>query len=387
MNEIDGSPEKKLVLETTIQAKEFSIYKNSNNNIKFHANTEKAYEGVIKKEFIEHYLITGEALDWPSYIKAICKYIKEKYNYVQDSEAINKNYVLIIDEINRGNISQIFGELITLIEDDKRLGKEEALEVILPYSKEKFGVPPNLYIIGTMNTSDRSVEALDAALRRRFSFEEMRPKPELINPSMILQRLWIKHYKLEWDDPIWIKAENDFLKLFDANILDRKKYEEEDSKVLKEDVSKTFDGIIKYNGINLEELLKTINKRIEKLIDKDHQIGHSYFMSVFSLDELMSIFYNKIIPLLQEYFYGDFGKMGLVLGEGFLRKKNWDKTTDQFAEFFHESSDDFDDRDVFEIIDYRNRLQPKFIKLKNKVADIELTFEKALKLLMNQPIE
>ncbi|MDV7187424.1 AAA family ATPase [Lutibacter sp. TH_r2] len=206
--------------------------------------------------------------------------------------------VLIIDEINRGNISQIFGELITLIEKDKRMGNSEALEVKLPYSKKEFGVPPNLYIIGTMNTADRSVEALDTALRRRFVFKEMMPKPELIKT---------------------------------------------------EGKSGEIEGIIE--NIDLEKLLITINKRIEKLIDRDHKIGHSYFLSVDSLDKLKDCFENKIVPLLQEYFFGDYGKIGLVLGEGFF-ENNQENENNVFANFSinNYDADSLSERQVFHLL-------------------------------------
>lgn len=179
------------------------------------------------------------------------------------------NYVLIIDEINRGNIANIFGELITLIEDSKRAGEKEAISVKLPYSKETFSVPNNLYIIGTMNTADRSVEALDSALRRRFVFEEMMPCPDLLK---------------------------------DVNV-------------------KNLD-------ISLKDLLETINGRIEILKDREHQIGHSYFMGFVKVEaceieaeKLLPVFKNNIIPLLQEYFYGDYEKILLVLGDGFIERK------------------------------------------------------------------
>lgn len=187
----------------------------------------------------------------PGIFKQICERAKEE-------KAIN-NYVLIIDEINRGNVANIFGELITLIEEDKRLGKKEQLTVKLPYSGEEFGVPSNLYIIGTMNTADRSVEALDTALRRRFSFEEMMPKPELL-----------QDYKIS-------------------------------------SVNHT-----------LADILYTINSRIEVLKDRDHLIGHSYFMKVNTEEDLKNVFFDKIIPLLQEYFYGDYEKILMVLGDGFI---------------------------------------------------------------------
>ena len=204
--------------------------------------------------------------------------------------------LLIIDEINRGNVSSIFGELITLIEKDKRAGCDEELEVTLPYSKEPFKVPSNVYIIGTMNTADRSIEALDTALRRRFSFKEFPPKPYLIKT---------------------------------------------------EGASSKNNGIV--DGIDLETLLNTINTRIEKLIDKDHKIGHSYFLKVDNKEKLVHSFKNEIIPLLEEYFYGDYGKIGLVLGSSFVEKINHDF---DFANFEHYDADiqsDLKEKAVFRI--------------------------------------
>jgi AAA domain (dynein-related subfamily) len=266
---------------------------------------------------------TGVGIYYPAILEKL-----NQYQPTAEAKKEEKPFVLIIDEINRGNVSQIFGELITLIEEDKRLGKPEALEVTLPYSKEKFGVPPNLYIIGTMNTADRSVEALDAALRRRFSFEEM---PAIHN-------------------------------------LPQLDYE--------------------YAGIKINTLLETINKRIEKLLDKDHAIGHAYFMLKDNEqveDKIPNAFYKNIIPLLQEYFFGDYGKIGMVLGEGFVQKKIWTtKGENAFAYFNTETSSDFDDRDVYEIIKY-TKAETKTIIVKNKAVDFN--FEKAIRLLMNQEVE
>jgi hypothetical protein len=202
-------------------------------------------------------------------------------------------YALFIDEINRGNVANIFGELITLIEPDKREGMDNELSVKLPYSKTIFSVPNNLDIIGTMNTADRSVEALDTALRRRFEFEEMLPDSSLL------------------------------------------------SKIICED-------------IKLDRMLNTINGRIEKLLDKDHQIGHSYFMnssSELSIEDLQGIFNNKIMPLLQEYFYGDFGKIGLVLGNSFI-KENKEKI--DFSKFPYDDHDLIDERKVYQLSDIEN---------------------------------
>jgi 5-methylcytosine-specific restriction endonuclease McrBC GTP-binding regulatory subunit McrB len=274
----------------------------------------------------------GTDISWTTNYYAVFKAIKDFEKSIASSaveqKAIEpKKYVLIIDEINRGNVSQIFGELITLIEDDKRIGKPEALEATLAYSKERFAIPPNLYLIGTMNTADRSVEALDTALRRRFTFEEIPP-----------------NYELEELDYEFAEA-------------------------------------------NVSEILRTINKRIEKLLDKDHLIGHSYFILKDEEDaeeKLINSFYKSIIPLLQEYFFGDFGKIGLVLGNGFVELKNWDDKIDSFADFQHESSSDLSGKEVYKIVDYRDRNLNYSIDInKNK---IKMDFEKAVKLLMKKEI-
>lgn len=258
---------------------------------------------------------------------------KDFYQFALKKGALNpsdeqKNYVLIIDEINRGNVSQIFGELITLIEEDKRLGKKEALEVTLPYSKEKFGVPSNIYIIGTMNTADRSIEALDTALRRRFSFTEMPPR-------------------------------------YDLDELD---YE--------------------FAGTTGKEILETINARIEKLLDRDHLIGHSFFLKKEDEDaktKLKDSFYRNIIPLLQEYFFGDYAKIGAVLGSGFVKIKEEKENEKLFAEFEGFESGDYLERSTYQIIDYR-QAETQYSIEKDKVS-IAMDFEKAIKLLMNASID
>ena len=193
-------------------------------------------------------------------------YLKEQGIGILDGikKVKSENYVLIIDEINRGNISKIFGELITLIEPSKRSGNAEKLSVSLSYSGKPFSVPDNLYIIGTMNTADRSLATMDTALRRRFDFVEMMPTPDLLENKAV-------------------------------------------------------------NGIDLTELLKTLNQRIEVLYDREHALGHAFFMPVKQLidsgkdeeafSELVSVFKNKIIPLLQEYFFEDWQKIRLVLGD------------------------------------------------------------------------
>lgn len=176
-------------------------------------------------------------------------------NNIRNKEIFNFNgkdkFVLIIDEINRGNISKIFGELLTLLEEDKRITRENQVTCKLTYTKENFSLPPNLYILGTMNTADRSIALLDIALRRRFDFIEMMPDTSMLEPI---------------------------------------------------------------EDVNLSQMLDIINNRIEYFYDRDHMIGHAYLTNVEKIEDISKVLKNKIIPLLQEYFYDDFEKIGLILG-------------------------------------------------------------------------
>lgn len=270
------------ILSIEMAKSNFVITKINSNNIFFEKKSGSNKHNLVistLRELYEEKRIMKSGL--ASYYYPIIDKLKSYVVPKKDQE--KKNYVLIIDEINRGNVSAIFGELITLLEPDKRLGQKEAISVTLPYSQTDFGIPSNLHIIGTMNTADRSVEALDSALRRRFSFKEIMPDPDIIAGRTVNTELGA--------------------------------------------------------SIALSDILKTINQRIELLLDRDHTIGHSYFFKVNSLNDLANVFNNKIIPLLQEYFYGDYGKIGLVLGSGFVTKKN--NAAVEFAKFEYENAQDF----------------------------------------------
>jgi hypothetical protein len=216
-------------------------------------NIERAYRGEDEKSMYNY-----------SYVRAVLAHVKQAYNVPDYAPGLAKKpYVLIIDEINRGNIASIFGELITLLEPSKRHGRDEALQATLAYTTEggaAFTVPDNLYLIGTMNTADRSLARVDTALRRRFEFVPMYPVPS------------------ELDD-------------------------------------------VEVEGVNLGKLLRTMNERIEVLYDRDHLLGHAYFMHMKqnpakrTIAQLAEVFRNKILPLLEEYFFEDWQKIRLVLGD------------------------------------------------------------------------
>ena len=207
-----------------------------------------------------------------------------------------RSHVLIIDEINRGNVARVFGELITLIEDDKREGAANTAISRLPYSRGLFSVPRNLFLVGTMNTADRSVEALDTALRRRFSFIETPPRPSLLST-----------------------------------------------------------GDFAIAELDLGALLATINRRIERLLDRDHQIGHAYFLTIHEADDalgaLRQVFRDRVLPLLREYFYNDAAKVGLVLGSAFVSTVTDDFA---FAAFDEDAAGRYDEKREYAFTDPRS---------------------------------
>ena len=247
------------------------------------------------EEFIEGIrpVLSGEKKDDGSELRYILKPGIFKSFCEKAEKDEGKPYIFIIDEINRGNISKIFGELITLIEDTKRKGADDQQSAVLPYSGDPFSVPKNVILVGTMNTADRSIALMDTALRRRFKFFEVQPNYD----------------------------------------------------VLRE---------IDVAGINIAEMVKKINRRIEVLLDREHAIGHSYFMELQkrpAIEELASVFENRVIPLLQEYFFDDYEKIRLVLADNQKADKNIQFITECGDEefLFGPDYDDYDTIKTFSI--------------------------------------
>lgn len=293
----DNNPEKYFELPNT---KYFIQYRNGRTfRIKFDGMSKNHKDYPVSIDNIEKLYKTSIADEIynSAYVKAILNYLKSQglEDYKEKDEKTNSPYIIIIDEINRGNVSKIFGELITLIEPSKRIGELEELRVILPYSKKEFGVPKNVYIIGTMNTADRSITSLDTALRRRFEFIEMMP-----------------------------------------------------------DVSKLS---MDCEGINLQELLKAINTRIEYLLDREKTIGHAFFVSVENLEDLKKVFQNKIIPLLQEYFYNDYALINEVLNDNGMIFE--DKKDDKYLQKIKNLDSVNSERSIYNIASFDDKIWDK----------------------------
>lgn len=271
----------------------FGICVNANKNLNVLTGSNFKKNGSLTKDNIKAFLDDDE--DAPNYLqcyyKGVIKELEDKFGLKKEtSDEPLKPHVFIIDEINRGNISKIFGELITLIEPTKRIGAKEGMKVRLPYSNNEFGVPENVYIIGTMNTADRSIALMDTALRRRFDFVEMMPRPDIL------------------------------------------------------------DGVV-VDGVDVKVMLETINKRIEVLYDREHTIGHAFFTKLLdpenqNIEVLAEIFRNKVIPLLKEYFYENYEKIQKVLGLAFVKQND--------AVKFADGTSSDDELKTYEVIDSEN---------------------------------
>lgn len=264
VEQMEAADDERLEMQTTRGKRFLAHYDEGPTFLVYPAsNPDLAHGYTGSMEAVRSLYLTGEkkGLYNASYVQGMLDYLKAHCElpeqYAPATPAERKPFVLIIDEINRGNVSRIFGELITLIETSKREGSAEALSVLLPYSKQAFSVPDNVYIIGTMNTADRSLASLDVALRRRFEFVEMLPDPALL------------------------------------------------------------DGVV-VEGVVVSDLLRVMNQRIEVLLDREHCLGHAFFMPLkedASLECLADIFRRKVLPLLQEYFFEDWQRIQWVLND------------------------------------------------------------------------
>lgn len=313
---------------------------------------------IIKDCIIENIDNQGKQLDRNTIyqlkfrVNDLFEKIQDKVGYTFDDlpnkitckDLSEKPYILIIDEINRGNISKILGELITLIEPSKRIGASEeekargigneSLKVTLPYSNESFGAPSNLYIIGTMNTADRSIALLDTALRRRFEFVEMMPQPEL------LKNIWIVKDTEQRDN---------------------------ENQVIPENRIEELDEYMSEKSNCLYKILISINNRIEFLLDREHTIGHAFFFEKakfykkdklewyeLTLESLKEIFVKKIIPLLQEYFYDDYAKIDAVLNGNKMIEITEVKVSSLFSK--KDKDLELDDKKIYKITPFENEI-------------------------------
>lgn len=375
----------------------FSYLKHQSNEVKieetyFHFNGEDQHI-ICGENFIVNYEVVSKTLDdkyskpYPSYdalkkyydnnfkdysqIDFLKKLQKEGYfdaisRIVQNPEIPNPPYILVIDEINRGNISKIFGELITLIEPSKRIGADEELRATLPYSQESFGVPSNLYIIGTMNTADKSITNLDTALRRRFNFVEMMPDAEILKYS----------YMVTYDKDN--KTNEDFYPDEDKYYFDNQKYcNEMDYDYIKED---------EHSGIILFNILNSINQRIEFLLGREKLIGHANFITEakffdhtewkgdeefggeaswyhIPLPTLKRIFQNKIIPLLQEHCNNDYAMIDIILNGNKMIFEKPKPSGTRFEKYINEMG--HEDRKIYGITPYDDDL---WLDIKTYVA-------------------
>ncbi|ENX8948542.1 AAA family ATPase [Campylobacter jejuni] len=281
--------------------------------------TYRDVEWILKDKIIDIYKLNHNTklnLDtvyklWRISVNDILEEIKKQYSnemsIIETIDNTKKKFVIIIDEINRGNVSKIFGELITLIEPSKRIGEKEEIKVKLPYSGKEFGVPKNVYIIGTMNTADRSITSLDTALRRRFEFVEMMPNPNVLSDNC--------------------------------------------------------------EDVNLKELLKAINTRIEYLLDREKTIGHAFFIDIDNLEKLKDVFQNKIIPLLQEYFYNDYALINMVLNDNGMIFE--DKKDDKYLQKIKNLYNVDNERNIYSIVSFDNEIWNK-IEIYQAIYDDEI---------------
>jgi hypothetical protein len=375
--------EKEKVEMKTPKGKTFAVSLNSNKNLNLHTGPNLKKQGTITKDNLIKEINGEEKFkDWLGYFTGFMSYLESEYHYKPMPDKEQPKFVLIIDEINRGNVSQIFGELITLIEEDKRAGEPEAITLKLPYSKDDFTVPENLYIVGTMNTADRSVESLDTALRRRFSFSEMKPDPGMLTPQRILWKFLWDNEEHDWDKPEYKLQETQLMGFIGLSADQHSQlqglWDKMEEEGLNENQVSALNALTFINGARMDLILSKINKRIEKLLDKDHLIGHSYFINVNSVSKLAETFQHKIIPLLEEYFYGDFGKIGLVLGKGFVQELETEEEG-VFAEFEYNTAE-LQERKIYQLIDYT---LPVTYELEIGGTIEKMDFPKAIQLLLS----